>query len=143
MDVYRLGQAGPAGLQLPFFSWCVPAGFPSPAQDHLEGHLSLDELMDLRAPHTYLARAAGDSMIGVGIFDRDILVIDRALPPQPGQVVIAALNGEPLVKLFGHEHGRVVLRSANPAYPPRHLNEGDELEVWGVVRYSIRAHRHG
>lgn len=142
MEIYLLGQAAPSQVHLPFFSSCVPAGFPSPAQDHMEGAISLDELMDIRAPHTYLARAAGNSMIGVGIFDRDILVVDRSRLPEPGQVVIAALNGECLVKIFDQQNGQTLLRSANKQFPPRYLLEGDELGVWGVVRYSVRCHGH-
>ena len=142
MSVYLLGPAAASSTPLPFFGFCVPAGFPSPAQDHLEAALSLDELLDVRAPHTYLARAAGNSMVEVGIFDRDILVVDRSRLPEPGQVVIAALNGEPLVKIFDRQQGRALLRSANRRYPPRYLDEGDELGVWGVVGYSVRIHGH-
>ena len=142
MGIYLLGQAAPSQARLPFFSSCVPAGFPSPAQDHMEGSISLDDLMDIRAPHTYLARAAGTSMIDVGIFDRDILVVDRSRLPEPGQVVIAALNGECLVKIFDQQNGQTLLRSANKQFPTRYLLEGDELGVWGVVRYSVRCHGH-
>lgn len=100
MPVHFLAPAAPSTIALPFFSFCVPAGFPSPAQDHMEGTLSLDELMNIRAPQTYLARADGDSMIQVGIFDRDILIIDRGREAEKGEIVIAALNNEPLVKIF-------------------------------------------
>ncbi len=140
MPVFILGPAAPSSVALPFFSFCVPAGFPSPAQDHMEATLSLDELMEIRAPHTYLARADGLSMIGVGIYDRDIMVIDRARTPEPGHIVIAALNGEPLVKIFDREGSMVLLRSANKAFPPRYLLESEELQIWGVVTYSIRTH---
>lgn len=142
MRVVLLGPAASSPFTFPFFSFCVPAGFPSPAQDHMEGAVSLDQLMDIRAPHTYLARADGDSMIGVGIYDRDILVIDRSRMPDPGEVVIAALNREPLVKIFDRQGGQVILRSANKKYAPRYLLEGDELEIWGVVPYSVRCHGH-
>lgn len=142
MGVFLLGPAAPSVVGLPVYTYRIPAGFPSPAQDHTEGPISLDELMDLRAPHMYLARAAGHSMVGVGIGDGDILVIDRSRLPEPGQVVIAALNGEPLVKIYDIQQGQTILRSANSAYPPRYLLEGDELAVWGVVRYSIRSHEH-
>jgi len=91
-----LGPAGSSAHELPFFSSRIPAGFPSPAQDHLEGQLSLDELLNIRAPHTYLVRASGDSMTGAGIHDGDLLVVDRALPAHSGAVVIAALAGEKL-----------------------------------------------
>ncbi|WP_061291973.1 LexA family protein [Azotobacter vinelandii] len=130
----------PSEQRYPLYSFRVPAGFPSPAQDHIENTLSLDELMGLRAPHVYLVRAQGDSMTGAGIFDGDILVVDRAAEAANGAVVIAALNGEPLVKLLEKQGGQIVLRSANPRYAPRYVIEGDELHIWGVVRYSVHAH---
>lgn len=142
MHIHLLGPAEASVERLPFFSFMVPAGFPSPAQDHMEGKLSLDELLDIRAPHTYLARACGDSMQGVGIYDRDILIIDRSRLPEAGQIIIAALNGEPLVKIYDQSEGQIFLRSANPRYSPRYLLEGDELGVWGVVGYSVRCHGH-
>lgn len=106
----------------------------------MEGSISLDEMMNIRAPHTYLARADGESMIHVGIFDRDILIIDRGREAEKGEVVIAALNNEPLVKIFDRDGSQVILRSANPKFPPRYLLESEELYVWGVVLYSIRIH---
>ncbi|KRW65137.1 LexA family protein [Stutzerimonas nitrititolerans] len=140
MPVSILGPAAPSSIILPFFSFCVPAGFPSPAQDHMEGTISLDELMDIRAPHTYMARADGDSMVDVGIFDRDILIISRGRSAERGEVVIAALDNEPLVKIFDRKDDQVVLRSANRKFPPRYLLESEELQVWGVVSFSIRFH---
>ena len=74
-----LGPVGSSVIELPFFSSRVSAGFPSPAQDHMEQTLSLDELLDIDAPHTYLVRADGDSMTGAGILDGDVLVVSRAL----------------------------------------------------------------
>lgn len=128
---------------LPLFAFRVPAGFPSPAQDHLEREISLDEILQIRAPHTYLVRSGGDSMIRAGIHDGDLLVVDRSSEAVPGDIIIAAVNGEPTVKRLAKEGDQVVLRAENPKYPPRYILEGDELLVWGVVRYSIRCHDHG
>lgn len=130
------------GQAYPLFSFRVPAGFPSPAQDHLEQEISLDELLDLRAPHTYLVRVAGDSMMLAGIFDGDLLVVDRSRDAKAGDIVIVALNAEPMVKRLAKEGGQIVLRSENPVYPPRYVLEGDEMQVWGVVRFSVRCHEH-
>lgn len=127
---------------LPLFAFRVPAGFPSPAQDHLEREISLDEILQIRAPHTYLVRSGGDSMIRAGIHDGDLLVVDRSCEAQPGEIIIAAVNGEPTVKRLAKEGDQMVLRAENPKYPPRFILEGDELLVWGVVRYSIRCHDH-
>jgi DNA polymerase V len=133
-------RLAPGGQPLPLYGFRVPAGFPSPAQDHLEREISLDEILDIRAPHTYLVRAAGDSMEGAGIFDGDLLVVDRSREAQPGDIVIAALNGEPLVKRLTCEGRQVVLRAENPRHAPRYVLEGDELSIWGVVRFSVRCH---
>lgn len=139
-----LGPVGISESELPFFSARVPAGFPSPAQDHMEQTLSLDELLDIDAPHTYLVRADGDSMTGAGILDGDVLVVSRALSGRHGDVVIAAINGETFVKRLALRGEEVILLSENPRYPPRYVLEGDDLLIWGVVTDSIRRHRsHG
>ena len=130
------------GRCLPLYSFTVPAGFPSPAQDHIEREISLDELLGLRLPQTYLARVGGDSMTGVGIFDGDLVVVDRALEARPGLIVIAALNNEHLIKTLCKEGDQFILRSENPAFAPRYVLEADELTICGVVLYSIRSHSH-
>jgi len=145
MDVITVwGRLTSSTEQLSFFSARVPAGFPSPAQDHLERTVSLDELLDIAAPHTYLVRAHGDSMTGSGIFDGDVLIVSRALTAKHGDIVIAAINGDALVKRLHKQGEQVVLCSENPRYPPRYILEGDELLIWGVVTDSIRRHNtHG
>lgn len=110
----------------------------------MEQTLSLDELLDIDAPHTYLVRADGDSMTGAGILDGDVLVVIRALSGRHGDVVIAAINGETFVKRLAVLGEEVILLSENPKYPPRYVLEGDDLVIWGVVTDSIRRHRcHG
>lgn len=140
MTIDYLGHLRYGGELYPYFAFQVPAGFPSPAQDHLEPEISLDELFNLRAPHTYLVRVSGDSMVLTGIFDGDLLIVDRSLEVKHRDIVIAALNNEPMVKRFCREGGLLVLRSENAKYAPRYIMESDELSVWGVVRYSVRCH---
>ena len=111
---------------------------PLPNIDALS--ISLDELLQLRAPSVYLVRVEGDSMQGAGIFSGDLLVVDRQVEAQHGHIIIAAVNGEPLCKRLCREHGEIVLRSENAKYPARYILEGDWFEVWGVVRYSVRSH---
>ncbi|HLS21853.1 MAG TPA: S24 family peptidase [Paenalcaligenes sp.] len=118
----------------------VSCGFPSPAQDHVEQTISLDALLDIQAPHIYIVRAAGDSMTGAGIFDDDWLIVDRSLAPQHGQIIIAALFGEPLVRRLYRKNGHLRLLADNPAYAPITLRPEDDFFVWGVVRHSIRRH---
>lgn len=138
--ITNLGPLGSSLIELPFFSSRVSAGFASPALDHMEQALSLDELLDVDAPHTYLVRSAGDSMEGAGIFDGDILVVNRAVKEQNGNIVIAAINGEALVKRLCIRGDEVVLRAENPKYPPVYVMEGDELLIWGVVKFNIHGH---
>ena len=138
-----IGTISRSASELPFYACRVPAGFPSPAQDHMDQPLSLDELMDVDAPHTYLVQASGDSMMGAGIFDGDIMVVNRKQDAAPGHIVIAALNGEVCVKRLTQRGDQFVLESANPKYPARFIMEGDEFEAWGVVTGSLRRFTHG
>lgn len=126
---------------LSYFDVHIPAGFPSPALDHMEHKLSLDELLDINAPHTYVLKVSGESMIGAGIFDGDYLVVSRARESKPRDIVAAYLNGEIFVKRLGKSHGSYVLQSEHPDYPPRYVQEDDELRIWGVVTHSLRDHR--
>jgi DNA polymerase V len=129
------------GTRLPYFDARIPAGFPSPALDHMEHKLSLDELLDLNAPHTYVVLVSGESMTGVGIFDSDYLIVSRALEAKPGDIVVACLNGDVFVKRLGKSHGTYVLQSEHPDYQPRYVLDDDELMIWGVVTHSLRNHR--
>lgn len=140
MTVTVLGPASTGGEKLPLYSFHVPAGFPSPAADHIEKHLSLDELFDIRAPHVYLAKIEGDSMQGAGIFSGDIVIVNRSLDAEHGDIVIAALNSEPVCKRLHMRDDSFILQSENSKFPPRHVMEGDELVIWGVVKYSVRDH---
>lgn len=139
MSVVILGPLSEGGIKLPLYSFQVPAGFASPAVDYIEKHVSLDEMAEVRAPHVYLAKILGDSMIGAGIFDRDLIVVDRSRNAEHGEIVVAALNNSELIckRLFMMD-GVVKLQSENTAYPARHILEGDNLVIWGVVNYSMR-----
>jgi DNA polymerase V len=115
----------------------VPAGFPSPADDYCEERISLDAYLVSRKEATFFMRVEGDSMVGLGIHDGDLLVVDRSLTPVSGSVVIAVVNGEFAVKQLINLGGGIELRSANPSYPAMRVVEGTEFVVWGVVRWAI------
>jgi len=140
MSITILGPLSAGGAKLPLFSFLVPAGFPSPAADHIEKHISLDELFDIRAPHVYLVKIEGDSMQGAGIYCGDLVIVDRSLDAEHGDIVIAAINSEPVCKRLHRRVNEVILMSENPKYPARYVLEGDELVIWGVVKYSVRDH---
>ena len=125
---------------LPVFSNRVPAGFPSPAEDHVEGKLDLNQHLIQRPASTFFVRASGESMRDAGIFDGDLLVIDRSIAPLVGDVVIAVLHGELTVKrLAKSDNQSWKLKAENPSFPDLPVDEFG-CEIWGVVTSSIRKH---
>ncbi len=126
-------------LKRPLFACGVSAGFPSPAEDYIEGKLDLNELMVANPAATFFVRVAGDSMIGAGIHHHDILVVDRSLAPAPGRVVIAVVDGELTVKRLVSQDGQLRLRAENPDYPDILPTEDSEWEIWGVVSFVIHS----
>lgn len=111
----------------------VHAGFPSVAQDYFSGDFSFDEHVIVHPNSTFIVRVAGDSMTGAGIFDGDLVVVDRALLPIDGDVVIAVLDNELTLKRLRYNGQQTYLQAENPEYPDFHLQEGEELVIWGVV----------
>ena len=124
------------GLKLRLFAG-APCGWPSPAADYEEAPLSLDELVGITACSTYLMRVKGESMIGAGIHDGDILVVDRSLTAKPGKVVIAMLDSEFTVKRLERRHGQYYLKPENPVMAPISLADGQDLEIWGVATWCL------
>lgn len=124
-------------IRLPLFLSRVPAGFPSPADDHLEAELDLNEHLIKHPAATFFVRCKGDSMQEAGIFNDDILIVDRSLTPRDNDIVIAAVGGELTVKRLVVKLGQPWLYPANPNYKPIQIKEGSELHVWGVVINAI------
>lgn len=122
--------------RLPFFQG-VSCGWPSPALDYAEPPLSIDELVSIRACSTFLVRAQGHSMIGAGVHDGDILVVDRSLTAVNGDVVVAAVDGEFTMKRLGLVEGQVALIPENPEMQPIVFAEGQEVMIWGVVTWNL------
>ena len=127
-------------IDIPLYSCAVSAGFPSPADDHLEGELDLNKYIIENPAATFFARAAGDSMEPGGIFDGDLLIVDRSIKARHGRVVVAAVNGEMLVKRL-HIGEKTLLMADNPAYLSIELTEFCEVIVWGVVTYVVHQMR--
>ncbi len=118
----------------------VPAGFPSPADDFVEQRISLDEHLIGRRESTFFMRVAGDSMHGLGIFDGDLLVVDRAVQATSGSVVIAVVDGEFTVKQLLNMPNGPVLRAAHPDYPDMHIRPEQDFSIWGVVSWNVHKH---
>ena len=149
-------------------SGSVVAGFPSPAEQYQEPPLDLNELLVKRPAATYFVRVEGDSMVGAGISDGDLLVVDRSLRPADGDVIIASVDGDFTVKTlrlgngergtgngmrgngmrgngeWGTGNGREIrLVAANPKYPDIVLKPGQELDYFGMVTACIHQFKKG
>lgn len=125
----------------PLILWRVPAGFPSPAEDYVEGRIDLNRDLIKHPLTTFYIRVSGDSMIGAGIMPGALLIVDRALEAYDGHVVVARIDDELCVKrLSTGNNGRIWLLSENEHYPPIEITEGMEFEIWGRVVYSISPH---
>jgi len=115
----------------------VSAGFPSPAEDYIEGDLDLNKHLVKHPAATFFVRVSGSSMIDAGIHDGDILIVDRSLEPVDRKVVITVVNGELSVRRIRVTRDRVVLVSENRDYNPLPVEKEMDFDVWGVVTSVI------
>ncbi len=125
-------------MPLPLFIERVPCGFPSPAQDYVEQRIDLNELLIRRPSATYFLKVSGDSMIGAGINDGDMLVVDSAINAKHGDIVVAAIAGEFTVKRLSLTPV-VRLLPMNDAFSPITLASEEELQIFGVVTFTIKS----
>ena len=121
----------------PKIAGSVVAGFPSPAEQYLEPPLDLNTLLVKHPAATFFVRVSGDSMIGAGIRDGDILVVDRSLRPVSGDVIIAAVDGDFTVKTYCRDAHGVRLLPANPDFPAINIADESELDFFGKVTACI------
>jgi len=124
-------------LSRPLVGPRVPAGFPSPAQDYMEGSLDLNEYLVQHPASTFFVRVEGYSMVKAGIFPDDILVVDRSLEPASGKIVVAIYDGELTVKRLKVECNRYWLEPENDEFEPICVDEETDFMVWGVVCWVI------
>lgn len=124
-----------------FFEGCLPAGFPSAAENFIENSLDLNELIVQHPMATFFVRVIGDSMIDAHIFSGDILVVDRSLAAAHGKIVVALLNGEFTVKRLSMQKGKMSLVSENAHYQPIEIPPESNFQVWGIVTYVIHRSR--
>lgn len=123
----------------PLYATRVAAGFPSPADDHIETKLNLNEHLVKHPAATFFVRVEGESMLGAGIYPNDILVVDRSLKPTNGKVIIAVVNGELTVKRLKIGKGTLSLLAENVNYPSIQITEEMSFSIWGVVTNVIHA----
>jgi DNA polymerase V len=124
-------------LQLPLFNTLVPAGFPSPADDYMEGKIDLNQKLIQHPDSTFFVKVTGNSMTEAGIFPDDIIIVDRQQQAKHGDIILACLDGEFTVKQLSKKAGKISLIPANPNYQPIQVEEDQVFQVWGVVTYVI------
>lgn len=133
-----LGKVSSKDNKIPLYSSRPQAGFPSPGDDHIERVLDINDLVVKNPASTFFVRVEGDSMIGIGIFSNDVLVVDRSITPKDGVIVVAAVYGEMVVKRLVERGSTHVLVSENVDFKPIVVSENDDCFIWGVVVGSVR-----
>ena len=129
-------------IERPLLLVKTPAGFPSPGDDYVDKALDLNELVIKHPSATFFLRVQGESMKDAGIFDGDILVIDRALEAVSNDIVVAVLNGDLVVKKLEITNDRKIrLVASNQSYSPIEITPDMKFEIWGVVTYSLHPHK--
>jgi DNA polymerase V len=123
---------------IPLFLSSVRAGFPSPADDYIDKKLDLNEYLINHPAATFYCRVSGSSMEGVGIFDGDLLIVDRAVEPRHGNIVIAVVDGELTCKILDTRNRHLL--SSNDGIKPITLKNESSIEIEGVVMHSIRSY---
>jgi len=126
------------GAAVQLFDTGISAGFPSPAEDFQEHRLSLDEELVKNKDTTFYARVSGQSMIGAGLDDNDLLVIDRSLEPTNNKIAVCFLDGEFTVKRLRVSDGEVWLQPENPDYPIINITADNNFLIWGIVTNVIK-----
>ena len=129
----RVVDAGASLFSVLISPVAVAAGFPSPAQDYFDGRIDLNAHLIKDITSTFVVRVTGDSMERAGISDGDELIVNRALEPRDGSVVVAVLDGELTIKRLRITAGGVLLQAENPKYPDIRVSALSELTIWGVA----------
>lgn len=139
---FELPSLNPMPLSLPLYSSKVSAGFPSPAEEHVEKRLNPNEFLIDQEDATFFVTIQGQSMIDVGLLPGDKAVVDRSKRANVGDIVLAVLDGEFTIKTLGrHKSGAARLLPANKDFKPIEITEGMNFEIWGVVTGSFRRFR--
>ena len=115
----------------------APCGFPSPANDYLETQVNLHDYLIKKPAATFLMRAQGDSMIGAGIYNEDLLIIDRSIQARPNHVIVASIQGEFTIKRFIQKNGRTFLYPENSKYKPTEIFPEMDFQIFGVVTFNV------
>ena len=125
-----------SGLQ--FFEGRVQAGFPSPAQGEYADTIDLNRALITNPAATFCARVIGNSMVDAGINEGDLLIIDRSITPQDGNIAVCFIDGDFTVKRLSVRDDGIYMTPANAAFPEMKVQENSDFQVWGVVSHIIK-----
>lgn len=129
-------------LPLEYADAGIPAGFPSPAQDYISQTIDLNRELIEHPASTFYAKVTGDSMSEEGITEGDILVVDKSVDPEHGDLAVCCLDGEFTLKRLRFMPGnRLFLMPSNRKYKPIEVTPDNKFMVWGVVTYTIKSNR--
>ena len=126
-------------LKIPLLSNLVSAGFPSPADDYTEENIDLNEHLISNPFSTFFLRVKGESMLDAGIKHKDLIIVDKSLRAKPGDIVIAMIDGEFTIKRLSIKNNELYLKAENPNYPDFRFKNHIDIQIWGVVIYSIHS----
>jgi len=115
----------------------IKAGFPNPADEYLESSLDLNSYLIPHPASTYILRVSGDSMVDVGIYEGDLLIVDRAIDPRNGKIIVAYLDDSFTVKIFEKKDQSIYLVPANKKYSRIDVTNNPTFEIFGVVTHCI------
>ena len=127
-------------FKIPLLTDSVSAGFPSPADDYTEENIDLNEHLISNPFSTFFLRVKGDSMINSWIKDKDLIIVDKSLTARPGNIIIAMIDGEFTIKRLSIKNNELYLKSENHNYPDFKFKNHIDVQIWGVVIYSIHSY---
>ena len=127
-------------LKIPLLSDSISAGFPSPADDYTEENIDLNEHLISNPFSTFFLRVKGESMINAGIKDKDLIIVDKSLTARPGHIIIAMIDGEFTIKRLSMINNELYLKAENHNYPDFKFKNHTNVQIWGVVIYSIHSY---
>ena len=134
---YCFQEEASSSLFIPLATESISAGFPSPAEDYIELGIDLNKHLIKNPISTFFLRVSGNSMNNAGIYNNDLLIIDRSINPVPGHIVVALLDGEFTLKRLIKKQDNYYLKADKENYPAINLYEYIDIQIWGVAIYSI------
>ena len=126
--------------KIPLLTDSVSAGFPSPADDYTEENIDLNEHLISNPFSTFFLKVKGESMINAGIKDKDLIIVDKSLIAKPGNIIIAMIDGEFTIKRLSIKNDELYLKAENHNYPDFRFKNHIDVQIWGVVIYSIHSY---